>query len=107
MQKREVSEKDWKLFRNKISNWQEAYMDKLIKEYIKLLSEDANPSDRFWKLEKRINEDRKRTGVSINMRRSNMVYSIISLINEGAISFADLNEFSDELKETISIFIEI
>ncbi len=28
------SEGDWKLFRNKISGWQEFYMDKLNKEYI-------------------------------------------------------------------------
>lgn len=29
------SEKDWKLFRSKIADWQEAYMEKLNKEYIK------------------------------------------------------------------------
>ena len=28
------SEKDWKLFRKKISGWQEAYMEKLNREYI-------------------------------------------------------------------------
>ena len=28
------SEKDWKLFRNKISDWKEAYMEKLNKEYV-------------------------------------------------------------------------
>ena len=31
------SEKDWKIFRSKIAGWQEAYMDKLNKEYIKIL----------------------------------------------------------------------
>lgn len=32
------SEKDWKIFRSKIAGWQEAYMDKLNKEYIKILA---------------------------------------------------------------------
>ena len=32
------SEKDWKLFRSKIAGWQEAYMDKLNKEYMAILS---------------------------------------------------------------------
>lgn len=41
MPERGFTEKDWKLFRNKISDWQEAYMDKLNKEYIELLSEGA------------------------------------------------------------------
>ena len=54
MQERGFTEKDWKLFRSKIAEWQEAYIDRLNKEYIELLSEDANPSDKFWSLEERI-----------------------------------------------------
>ncbi|SHJ30375.1 multidrug transporter [Hespellia stercorisuis] len=100
------TKKDWTLFRNKISGWQEAYMDGLNKEYIELLSEDGNPSDKFWRLEKRIKEDRKKTGVQIRMSRSNLIYNIISLVNEGAIRFDDLEEFSDELKETVSAFVK-
>ncbi len=46
----EFTEKDWKLFRSKIVGWQEAYMDRLNKEYIELLSTDDNPSEKFWKL---------------------------------------------------------
>jgi len=47
LQERGFTEKDWKLFRNKIADWQESYMDRLGKEYIELLSEDVNPSDKF------------------------------------------------------------
>lgn len=47
MQVRGFTEKDWKLFRNKIAGWQEAYMDRLNKEYIKLLGEDKNASAKF------------------------------------------------------------
>ena len=40
------------------------------------------------------------------MSRSNLISNIILLINEGAINFENLEEFSDELKETVSFFIE-
>lgn len=32
------SEKDWKIFRSKIAGWQEAYIDKLNKEYMEILN---------------------------------------------------------------------
>ncbi|HHX59137.1 MAG TPA: multidrug transporter [Epulopiscium sp.] len=94
------------LFKDKIAYWQESYMDRLNKEYIELLSEDANPSEKFWMLDKRIKEDRKNTGVRLEMSRSNLINNIISLISDGVISFENLEEFSDELKETVSAFIE-
>ena len=81
-------------------------MDKLNREYIDLLSEDATPSEKFWRLDKRIKEDIKKTGVQLQMSRSNLISNIILLINEGAINFENLEEFSDELKETVSFFIE-
>lgn len=105
LQEQGFTKKDWLLFRNKIAGWQENYMDKLNKEYIELLSEDANPSEKFWRLNKRIKEDRKKVGVQLEMSRSKLIYNIISLINDGAISFEDLEEFSDELKETIDHWI--
>lgn len=95
------SEKDWKLFRSKIADWQEAYMDKLNKEYIEILTGEGNPSDKFWKLEKRIKEDKKDCGVQCEMSRSNQ---LMSLLNEGAITMDDLEDFSDDLKDTIGHF---
>lgn len=106
MQGSRFTEKDWKLFRNKIADWQETYMDRLNREYIKLLSEDINPSDKFWRLEKRIKEDRKRTGVQVEMSRSNLIYNIVSLINDGAISLEDIEEFNDQLRETVRFIVE-
>ena len=106
MKEQGFTKRDWTLFRNKIADWQESYMDRLNKEYIELLSKDANPSEKFWMLDKRIKEDKKNTGVQLEMSRSNLINNIISLINEGAISFENLEEFSDELKETVSAFIE-
>ena len=68
------SEKDWKIFRSKIAGWQEAYMDKLNKEYIEILSGDGKPSEKFWALEKRIKADKKDCGVQCEMSRSNQFY---------------------------------
>lgn len=95
------TKKDWSLFREKIADWQEAYMDKLNKEYIELLSGEGRPSEKFWALKERIRNDKKDTGVQLKMSRSNCISNIISLLNEGAITMKDLDEFSNELKENI------
>ena len=51
---RNVEEKDWKLLRKKIGGWQEAYMDRLNQEYLKILQDETTaPSQKFWALEKR------------------------------------------------------
>lgn len=42
------SEKDWKLFRSKIADWQEVYMDKLNKEYLEDFSDDLKDTIRYF-----------------------------------------------------------
>lgn len=79
-------------------------MEKLDKEYIALLSGEENASDKFWKLEKRVREDKKDFGVQCEMSRSNQFYIMLSLLNEGAITFDDLEDFSDDLKDTMKHF---
>lgn len=103
----EISKRDWKLFREKIADWQESYMDRLNKEYIKLLSkEGGNPSDKFWALEKRIKRDRKRPGVMLEMEKSETIYNIVMLIQDKVISFEDLDEFSDDLKAAVKMILD-
>ena len=65
-----ISKADWKLFGEKIPEWQENYMGRLIEEYIKLLKSPGNPSDRFWKLEKRIKRDSRHPGVMIGSQHT-------------------------------------
>lgn len=100
-----LKESDWKKFRSKISGWQENYMDRLCKEYIELLSQDSAPSERFWALEKRIYTDKKAKGVSCMLSRSSMCSCIADLLDEKAITVADLDEFSDELKAWVNEFM--
>ncbi len=104
----QVIEKDWKLFRKLLPGWQEAYMERLAKEYIELLSSDRQASDKFWELDQRIKQDKRRTGVlARGVSRSNMFQLIINLIYEETISEDDLKEFSESLLENIHVWLEI
>lgn len=102
---RRFSEEDWKLFRSKIGGWQKAYTEKLNKEYIALLSGEGNAGEKFWELEKRIQKNKKDCGVQCEMRRSNQFFIMVSLLNEGAITFDDLEGFSDDLRDTLKHFV--
>ena len=94
-------ESDWKLYKSKIADWQEGYMEKLCKEYIELLSSDKLPSERFWELEKRINKDKRSPGVIVPYRKSDVMMILLKLINDSVITFDDLDEFSDNVKGSL------
>ena len=81
-------------------------MGRLCGEYIELLSGDGDPSEKFWQLDKRIRSDKRNPGVQLKMTRTNFIYNIISLISNDVISMKDLEDFSDELKETVKAFLE-
>ena len=100
------SEKDWKLFRQKLPQWQESHMEKLCKEYLEILHKDTQPSERFWELEKRINDDKHHIGVRARMSRSNMDNNLLGLLREGVITLDDLAEFSDELQNQMRLIAE-
>ena len=94
----EISKKDWKLFQERLPDWQEKYMEKLEEEYVKLLQDPKKlPSEKFWALKKRINADRKNPGVSLRLEKSETFYNILYLLQLGAITMKDLDGFSEEL----------
>lgn len=96
-----VSDYDWKLYRRLLPKWQERYIGKLNREYIKILSGDNNPSTNFWKLEKRIHQDRKLPGVTISVVKKDFFISIMELLNTKVISRDDLNDFSKEVTDWV------
>ena len=102
----EVSKSDWKLFRARIGDWQEAYMERLVKEYIDLLDGVENASDKFWKLEERIKKDKKHPGVIMEMSKSETIWNIVYLIRLNVIAYDDLVDFSDELKESVALIMD-
>lgn len=103
----EISKKDWKLFQERIPDWQEKYMEGLIKEYVNFLNDDTKPaSEKFWKLEKRIKEDKRHPGVILERRKSEVIWDIVRLIRLNVITYDDLSDFSDELKQEVKRIIE-
>ena len=98
----QINESDWKMFRKKLPDWQEAYMDRLNREYAAILAGSGSAADKFSELEKRINSDKKSVGVSARMSRSNMYYNLLVLLEDGVITMDDLSDFSEDLQGRIS-----
>ena len=104
----DISKKDWKLFREKLSGWQENYMEGLVKEYVNFLNDDKKPaSEKFWELEKRIKEDKRHPGVIMEMSKSEVIWDIIRLIRLKVIVYDDLSAFSEELRQEVKRILEM
>lgn len=95
------TEADWKLFRKRIAAWQEACMERLDRQYVDMLTSNQLASERFWAVWNRIQKDTELLGVCCDMRRSQLVQNLISLILEGTITLDDLEGFSDVLVEHV------
>ena len=80
-------------------------MEHLVKEYIDMLNGNGNASDKFWELEERIKKDKKHPGVMLELSKGNMIFDIVALINSGVITTADLEGFSDELRESVDFLV--
>lgn len=102
----EVRESDWKIFRKRVTQWQEDYMKKLNKEYIEILSRDGSAAQNFWDLENRVFKDKRSVGVVIDMRRSRMLINILDLLKDHVINLEDLDEFSGELRDAVTRIIK-
>ncbi|MBQ3139940.1 MAG: multidrug transporter [Ruminococcus sp.] len=105
MHRIDINEADWKLYRSRITVWQELYMERLCQEYAAVLTSDKNASDKFWAIFDRIKVDGTKTGVIARNARSSMISNIVNLLQECAITDKDLEGFSDELIERVK-FIE-
>jgi hypothetical protein len=101
----EISKSDWKLFRERLPEWQEHYMERLTKEYIALLSSPGNASDHFWELEKRIKKDKKNPGVLLEVRKSEALWDIAAFVGRGIITMDELEGFSEELIEAVQLIL--
>lgn len=102
----DISKADWKLFRERIGGWQEAYMARLNQEYIELLSAEGDASDKFWALDERIKEDRKAPGVRLELKKSDVGWDLVRLLQDGVITASDLEGFSDDLRDTVLHFAD-
>ncbi len=101
----EISKADWKLYCERVNDWQERYMEKLIKKYIKLLSSEGNASDHFWELEKRIKRDKKHPGVIIELQKSTAILDIADFVSKKVIKMEDLEGFSQDLIDAVELIL--
>lgn len=100
-----ATKQDWKLFRQKLPDWQEAYMDRLNREYIEILAGEGNPSDKFWALEKRIRQDQRSSGVQLQLSRIDLLNLLTSLLADDAITLNDLEGFSRDLQDALGFLM--
>ena len=89
------------MFRDRIGQWQEAYIEKLNANYIALLSKDTSASEKFWSLWENIRRDIKTPGVQLQLRKSDVPFDLVRLLLDGVISREDLERFSENLKERV------
>ena len=97
-----VKESDWKLFKKLLPEWQERFIGRLLGEYSTMLAGQGLASDKFWRLQKRLQKDVRKVGVCAEMSRSVMDMNLRSLLLEGAISKDDLDGFSEELRQLLT-----
>ncbi len=102
----DISKQVWKLFREKLPEWQEAYMEKLIKEYSKLLNSSKSASEKFWTLEERIKKAKKPPGVLLEISKSEAIWDITTMIKKKVITTEDLSDFSGDLKDAVQEILE-
>ena len=101
----EISKADWKLFRERVPEWQEHYMEQLAKKYIEMLSSPGNASDHLWELEKRIKNDKKHPGVMLEINKSEAIWDIAIFIKKKVITLKDLEGFSEDLIDSVTEII--
>ena len=97
----DIKKSDWKLFRERLPGWQEKYMERLVDDYVHYLQSDAKASTKFWELEKRIKQDKRRPGVLLSLEKQNVDFDLMRLMKDGAIEEKDLEGFSQELIDRV------
>lgn len=99
------TETDWKIYKSKLPIWQEKYIASLLKKYNEIINDCSDSSKRFWHLESEINKDKNYPGVTVERKRSNMISTLVTFLNDGVIGISDIDDFSEELKETVKKFL--
>lgn len=78
---------------------------KPFKKYNEIIGDCSDPSERFWHLENEINKDKNHLGVTVERKRSNMIPTVVTFLNDGIIEISDIDDFSEKLKETVKKFL--
>ena len=85
----------------RVPEWQEKYMERLLKEYVAYLESSEPASTKFWGLEKRIKDDKRTPGVQLRLEKQDMDFDLARMVKDGVIGFKDLEGFSDEMIDRV------
>ena len=80
-------------------------MQEVIYDYIRILNSSEKPSDKFWALEKRIKNDKRHPGVSVEMTKENMLPAVVELCRAGVVYKNELEGFSEQFIEALSMML--
>ena len=82
--------------------WEEAYLERKIREFAALLAGSEKASDKFFALGKKIEKDQRQLYVVLRDSRSCMYMNILALLERKVITPEDLDGFSERLQRTTS-----
>ena len=100
---RKPKESDWKIFRKRVPEWRERYLGMKNKDIIGVLTDkNKTPTEQFWDAkEKMEKEARILVDCLDGHSRSKMHWYLYLMHRHGLIQDADLEEFSEELREQL------
>lgn len=99
----QVSEADWKRFRKRVDEWRERYLAQKNQKIIAILNDEKRtPTEQFWDAKDKMQEEADILRACLDHHsRSKMPMSLAAMFQHGLIEEKDLEEFSEELRETI------
>ena len=105
---KDVKESDWRTFRDSLVDWRERYLQSTTEAIADLLQEnDQSPTERFWKAKERTDETAKILRDCLDgYSRSKMHTHLVLMYRHGLIDDADLERFSDELRDRVLVWFE-
>jgi hypothetical protein len=100
---------DWKIFRKRVPEWRERYLQRKNKEIIGVLADkNKTPTEQFWDAKEKMEEEAKILVDCLDGHsRSKMNWYLLLMYRPGLINNDDLEELSKELQEQVSKGFEV
>lgn len=96
-------ESDWRIFRKRVPEWRERFIDVQIRHIVRVLNEEnATSTERFWKANDLMKEKARILVQCLDGHsRSRMVMYLGLMCGHGLVFESDLKEFSEELQRMV------
>lgn len=98
-----MKESDWKIFRKRVPEWRERYLQKKNKVIVGILTDqNKTATEQFWDTKGKIDKEARILVDCLDGHsRSKMDWYLVLMYHHGLISNDDLKELSEELREHI------